>query len=1094
MAAQSMICALFLLLTFPGTYIGAGADSPPIIEPYARPVPNVALRGIPTQSSTNSYYGSARNANDGSLANNYMRSQCSYTKKDQDPWWMVDLKGPHKIFSVAVTNRVLECCRERIFGAEIRIGNDPSKGGTLNPRCGVITSIESGETLSFSCNEMIGQYVTVTIPGREEHLVMCEVQVYGVPASGSEEVKEPKDLKTPHGAPNVALKGIAQQSSLFNMYGEPKNAIDGSLESNYLYIQCSGTNEEDNPWWMVDLKSEFAIFTVTVTNRGECCAEKINGAQIRIGNSDVNGGTTNPICGIITTMNNGQTIAFQCNGMKGQYVTVYLPGTKLSLTICEVQVFGLPSEVPGEVTPTEKPSIFGIPIPRNWTSFFESLLEEIDDEFIGKQTVEHEGDNLAFRGITSQSSTYDKFGASENAIDGSSNTKYMAGHCSHTDLDIEPWWRVDLTKVYNVTKVMITNRGDCCKERLNGAEIRIGMSAEKGGSRNPRCAKITPQGLGEEEEYNCGLIGQYVTVTIPGAAAYLTLCEVKVYGVDVPDNYTVIPIKPDSDESREHEHAAELRNILKHSNAAPNVAPTGTTTQSSTNGSACSRASDGALSTCSETDVEHNPWWTLDLKSDHKVFSIAVTNRGDKTAEDLDGAEIHVGSSASGWKKNPICGTVSSIGPGETFLFNCEGMRGRFVTIVIPDKEKSLSLCEVQVFALSVDTPSEDLNEDVELHKTHHGVKNVAAQGIASESSYYGMKDNARRAVDGSLSSNYLMRDCTHTRSQPNPWWKLDLRSRFRVMYVAITNRGDCCRERINGAEIRIGDSDEDGGISNPRCAVVFRMNYGETMAFNCKGMEGRYVTITIPNENQILTLCEVQVFAEPLEKHEVIPGQVHIPETDEHDTSEKPNLPVNLEGRYFSFPEATDNSYVYLSPAQPMSLTALTLCMKVALDVPENRETILFSYRTLYFDELNLWLESNGKIGLYMSGESVMFPKLSRGKEWNHLCVTWESSRGRCELWMNGRRSGVKVFQRGHTLRAGGIVMLGQDQDGLGDGLDAEQSFVGKIKNVNMWDKVLSLKSLRAVFKHLTVEKGDVFDWSGLTYSIRGNVEVSDE
>lgn len=93
----------------------------------------------------------------------------------------------------------------------------------------------------------------------------------------------------------MALKGIAQQSSLYNMYGEPKNAIDGSLDSNYLYIQCAGTSIQKDPWWMVDLKSEIKVLTVAVTNRGDCCSERINRAEIRIGNSRENGGTKNPM-------------------------------------------------------------------------------------------------------------------------------------------------------------------------------------------------------------------------------------------------------------------------------------------------------------------------------------------------------------------------------------------------------------------------------------------------------------------------------------------------------------------------------------------------------------------------------------------------------------------------------------------------------------------------------------------------------------------------------------------------------------------------------------------------------------------------------
>ncbi|XP_073501180.1 uncharacterized protein [Phyllobates terribilis] len=1060
----------------------------PRLKDFAQPAPNVALKGTATQSSTNSYLGFAQNANDGSLAANYLRSQCSYTKNDFEPWWMVDLKAPYKIMSVAITNRVLECCRERIFGAEIRIGNNRTNGGKQNPRCGVISSIESGETLSFSCQGMVGQYVSVTIPEREEYLVLCEVQVYGFPADGSEDVT-PKVLKTPNGAPNVALKGIAQQSSLYNMYGEAKNAIDGSLDSNYLYIQCSGTFEQDDPWWMVDLKSTFKVFTVAVTNRGDSAASRINGAEIRIGSSAENGGAQNPICGVISSMNYGETFAFECYGMVGQYVTVFLPGAKRSVSVCEVQVFGLPREDTA-LQAAETVVNVSEEVPDIWRL----LLDLFDDDSQEIEVPEPEGENLAFRGITSQSSTYDKFGASENAVDGSASTVYMSGHCSHTDMDVEPWWRVDLLSTYNITKVKITNRGDCCEERINGAEIRIGNSREKGGNWNPRCAKIESLGLGKEKEYVCGMVGQYITITIPGKAGYLTLCEVKVYGTNVSEGYKAPEVTPDFS-SEEHDHATELRNALKHSNAAPNVAMTTTATQSSTDGEVASKAIDGDLEKCSKTSPEDHPWWTLDLGLDHKVFSIAVTSGGNSSAEHLLGAEIHVGFSATGWKKNPICGTISSIQPEETFSFNCNGLEGRYVTIVIPRKASTLSLCEVQVFALSVDTPTGDWNGDPEVQRNHHGVKNVAPQGIPAQSSYYGSRSEVGKVIDGSLSSNYMAGECTHTRKEMGPWWNLDLKSTYRISSVAITNRGDCCRERINGAEIRIGDSAEDGGIGNPRCGVVFRMNYGETLSFNCKGMEGRYVTIVLPDQKQYLSLCEVQVFGELVETSpEVKEESTEIPPIvmiKEDSTEVPPPAGTDLSSRYFRFPRESNTDYVVLTPAQPMRLAAFTLCMKLSLNISDNRETILFSYRTSYYDELNLWLETNGNLGFYMSGEGLIFSKFDKSKEWNHLCLTWDSQNGRCELWTNGRRTGNKVYRKGHTVRPGGMVILGQDQDQLGEGFDAAQSYVGMIKNVNMWKKVLPVRALRSVFTGEGTRKGDIFDWSNLSYDLRGNVQL---
>lgn len=48
------------------------------------------------------------------------------------------------------------------------------------------------------------------------------------------------------------------------------------------------------------------------------------------------------------------------------------------------------------------------------------------------------------------------------------------------------------------------------------------------------------------------------------------------------------------------------------------------------------------------------------------------------------------------------------------------------------------------------------------------------------------------------------------------------------------------------------------------RCATISSMDLGETMTFNCAGMQGQYVTITIPGRRECLSLCEVQVLGHP--------------------------------------------------------------------------------------------------------------------------------------------------------------------------------------------------------------------------------------
>ncbi|KTF77578.1 hypothetical protein cypCar_00048041 [Cyprinus carpio] len=94
-------------------------------------------------------------------------------------------------------------------------------------------------------------------------------------------------------------------------------------------------------------------------------------------------------------------------------------------------------------------------------------------------------ENLALKGTAVQSSTYKSCGAA-NAIDGIRYAPGEATSCSHTGYQLNPWWRLDLLDYYYIYKVTITNRADCCPERMTGVEIRIGNSLENNGNNNPR--------------------------------------------------------------------------------------------------------------------------------------------------------------------------------------------------------------------------------------------------------------------------------------------------------------------------------------------------------------------------------------------------------------------------------------------------------------------------------------------------------------------------------------------------------------------------------------------------------------------------------
>ena len=82
-------------------------------------------------------------------------------------------------------------------------------------------------------------------------------------------------------------------------------------------------------------------------------------------------------------------------------------------------------------------------------------------------------DNLAFGKQTNQSSV-EFGGVSSRAVDGISNTDYYANSCTHTDREYNPWWRVDLGQVEQVSEIYIVNQENELFNRQNNFEIRVG--------------------------------------------------------------------------------------------------------------------------------------------------------------------------------------------------------------------------------------------------------------------------------------------------------------------------------------------------------------------------------------------------------------------------------------------------------------------------------------------------------------------------------------------------------------------------------------------------------------------------------------------
>ncbi|KAM5165063.1 uncharacterized protein ACMZJ9_007476 [Mantella aurantiaca] len=300
---------------------------------------------------------------------------------------------------------------------------------------------------------------------------------------------------------NVALQGRATQSNNYETLSSATNAIDGNLDAEYAHGSCFSSKSQLSPWWRVDLLASHEISHIMITSRGDCCADYLNGAEILVGDSLANNGNNNSRCAQITAIPQGATQTFNCFDMKGRYVNVILPGKTGYLTFCEIQIYGVP------VTDNESCA------------------------------CAKKYKNVALQGRATQSTNYETLSSATNAIDGNLEAEYAHGSCFSSKSQLSPWWRVDLLASHEISHIMITSRGDCCADYLNGAEILVGDSLANNGNNNSRCAQITAIPQGATQTFNCfDMKGRYVNVILPGKTGYLTFCEIQIYGVPVTDD------------------------------------------------------------------------------------------------------------------------------------------------------------------------------------------------------------------------------------------------------------------------------------------------------------------------------------------------------------------------------------------------------------------------------------------------------------------------------------------------------------------------------------------------------------------------------
>lgn len=366
-------------------------------------------------------------------------------------------------------------------------------------RITTITDASAGSTTyAYSAD---GQRVRRTIVGVETWQVhgfngelVAEYAASGSPASPQKEYgyRNGQLLITANGSTgtpiNFALNKTATQSST-TWSAPPSRAVDGNTDGAWNSGSVTHTDYDLHGWWQVDLAQVQSINTIRVWNRADY-TERLASFYVFV--SDVPFTSTD----LTTTQNQAGVSSYYTSGecgfptelsinRTGRYVRVQLAGQN-NLHIAEVQVLG-----------------FNPP------------------------------PNLALNKPATQSSTHSSGAAASRAVDGNTSGVFTNNSVTHTLLDLNAWWEVDLGQVQSIGAIKVWNRAEL-PERLSNFYVFV---SDVPFTSTSLTTTMNQAGVsGYYTAGNCGFpselpiyrTGRYVRVQL-GGTNYLSIAEVQVF-------------------------------------------------------------------------------------------------------------------------------------------------------------------------------------------------------------------------------------------------------------------------------------------------------------------------------------------------------------------------------------------------------------------------------------------------------------------------------------------------------------------------------------------------------------------------------------
>ncbi|XP_064645255.1 uncharacterized protein LOC135498766 [Lineus longissimus] len=424
-----------------------------------------------------------------------------------------------------------------------------------------------------------------------------------------------------------------------------------------------------------------------------------------------------------------------------------------------------------------------------------------------------------------------------NGNDGFPSSTFSDGSCFQSadkPLEEREWWRVDMGREYQVRKMTMTTRGDCCGESFFNVQFLVGKDFIAEDAYNDAFTEckyqqsIVPKGNIKDFFCKRPAVGRYAVVAKKTSMlSPLMFCELEVFGHIPEVNY------------------AENKPTLQ-------IDEIGTTNRSSSQGADGNINPDFNDFSCIETPgKQKKEWWSVDLGVVVRVRNVVIVNRGDCCGDRLKNFKVLVARSFDPKKFESntfvLCHDQKAAIPAGHIkpLYCPTAPVGKYVIVVKePALKDPLSFCELEVYGYADDG-------------------NLAYGKPTNQRSTY-WKYKSDLAVDGDQEGECA----TAMTVEPNAgevWFHIDLLGYYEIDKLVVVNKRDCKNFCLRDFYIYISREFDKNKVNPYNYTLchhqVQRLNSAERKFVKCKQpIIGRHVTI-IAEGNYPLTICEIEVY-----------------------------------------------------------------------------------------------------------------------------------------------------------------------------------------------------------------------------------------